>query len=362
MTKKKASKETTEIIESPSLLSFSRKLEVSDALMKSGKWSDRKDDSKWHSIKIYEKRNRGTKSYHGAEEKDKEKSNISYIDDATLPHDADTLKVTFTLKILGNLGEPSSCNNPDWEKEIQDKVDNYKTSDEFATLVERYAYNIANARFLWRNRVGAEDISVRVECLKEKKYYKFDELDLPLGEFLTDKAGDNFKGLADLIAEGLKGNGYKFIKVTAYSKLGCGQRVWPSQEMMIVETSKNNNSKTVEASENNKSKTLFQIEGCAAMHSEKIGNALRTVDTWYREEGKDKGEESPIAAEPYGSVIIKGIAHRKSGNDFYTLLDQWVKENKDKDKDEWFSSQKHYIVSVLIRGGVFNYKKGKSKQ
>jgi len=40
------------------------------------------------------------------------------------------------------------------------------------------------------------------------------------------------------------------------------------------------------------------------MHSQKIGNALRTIDTWY-EKSKESG---PIAIEAYGSVTPQGEA------------------------------------------------------
>ena len=58
------------------------------------------------------------------------------------------------------------------------------------------------------------------------------------------------------------------------------------------------------------------------MHSQKIDNALRTVDTWYPE----STELGPIAVEPYGSVTNRGKAYRqpKDKMDFYTLLDGWI--------------------------------------
>ena len=34
------------------------------------------------------------------------------VDVAALPFEADTLKLTFTLRVLGELATPSACNNP----------------------------------------------------------------------------------------------------------------------------------------------------------------------------------------------------------------------------------------------------------
>ena len=88
------------------------------------------------------------------------------------------------------------------------------------------------------------------------------------------------------------------------------------------------------------------MNGTAAIHSQKIGNALRTIDTWYP--GAD--ENGPIAVEPYGSVTTQGKAWRqpKAKMDFYTLLDGWIVDDKVPPVE-----QQHFVVATLIRGGVF---------
>jgi hypothetical protein len=64
----------------------------------------------------------------------------------------------------------------------------------------------------------------------------------------------------------------------------------------------------------------------AGIHSQKIGNALRTIDTWYPK-GRRVG---PIAVEPYGSVTTQGKAYRqpKDKQDFYNLLDNWIAQGQ----------------------------------
>lgn len=80
------------------------------------------------------------------------------------------------------------------------------------------------------------------------------------------------------------------------------------------------------------------------MHSQKIGNALRTIDTWYPDAG------NPIAVEPYGSVTSQGMACRQptKKSDFYSLLDDWMLKDKSPD-----SGNQHYVMAMFIRGGVF---------
>lgn len=314
----------------PSVLAFSRKLEVSDALMASGLWLDIDKIEKWQPIELHEKRNRATHSQYGAKDEDKPKPNLSWGDVATLPHDADTLRIKFTLKILGGLEKPTACNSPAFEAKVIQIVESYRNADQFKELATRYANNIVNGRFLWRNRVGAESINIRVK--NREHNWEFNAYDYKLDQFtLPTDSNRNFAELVSVIQKGLQGDGFEYFEITAFSKLEFGQPVFPSQEMVL------------NPPKGEKSKFLFQLNGCAAMHSEKIGNALRTIDTWYAEDDNARA----IAVEPYGSVTSRGEAHRISKNDFYTLLQKWL-------KDEMIPAiQQHYVIATLIRGGVF---------
>jgi CRISPR-associated protein Csy3 len=94
-----------------------------------------------------------------------------------------------------------------------------------------------------------------------------------------------------------------------------------------------------------KKKVLFQLDKCAAMHDVKIGNAIRTIDNWY------KNAKFPIAIEPYGSVTQMGQAYRKNKDDLYTLMLDWLNE-----KDNVSDEDKNFVVANFIRGGVFGGK------
>lgn len=317
-------------IELPSVLAFERKLEVSDALMYAGDWEKRSEDN-WHKVPITKRQNRSTISPEGTSEEDKTKPNpkASNSDDANLLQDTDTLRVSFSLRVIGNLGKPFSCNSPEFEKAITTKINEFKNSEGIAVLAKRYAYNIANARFLWRNRVGADEIEVKV-ISKGNQEWVFKSYEFSLRDF-TENEEKVFE-LASVIEEGLKANenNSSFINIEAYVKLGKGQHVFPSQEMNIGEDGK----------------VLFQLENCAAMHSVKIGNALRTIDNWH---GDADGE--PIATEPFGAVTHRGKAYRPSKNDLYSIIVKWVNDKEVSEED------KCYVVANLIRGGLFQKNK-----
>lgn len=344
-------KENNIALKTASVLAFERKLDPSDALFYAGNWNARAQSELWSPIGIYEKSVRGTisnrlktagKDIDAAKlDAEIEKANLQRVDVATLPPDADTLKVRFTLRILGGAGVPSACNNADYQKKLQTVVSGYIDKFGYQELARRYAYNLVNGRFLWRNRIGAETIEVHIRHLQNgisEKTWVFDAHDFSLRDLDNHEDNDaTLKMLTAVIDAGLSGKGYALLEITAFARMGNGQEVYPSQELILDKGSERGGQK---------SKTLYKVGNIAGIHSQKLGNAIRTIDTWY----PDEDELGPIAVEPYGSVTSRGKAYRQPRQklDFYTLLDTWVL--KDKIPEE---KQQHYVMAILIRGGVF---------
>lgn len=337
---------TTVALKTASVLAFERKLDPSDALFRAGNWADRNGSTGWQAVEVREKSVRGTISNRlkaGEQDPAKldakiESPNLQTVDVATLPSHADTLKVSFTLRVLGGAGTPSACNNADYQRKLLDTVKGYVDAQGFGVLAQRYAANLANGRFLWRNRVGAEQVEVRVTQLVEGRAattWSFDALAMSLRDLDTPPANSaDLKALATVLAEALAGTRHLLLEVTAFVRMGSGQEVFPSQELILDKGS------------SKKSKTLYSVNGIAGMHSQKLGNALRTIDTWYT----DAAEQGPIAVEPYGSVTTQGKAYRqpKEKEDFYSLLDGWLIKDKVP-----ATEQQHFVMATLIRGGVF---------
>ena len=330
-------------LKTASVLAFERKLDPSDAIFRAGRWEARDASASWAPVAIKPKSVRGTISNRlKAKDQDPakldaaiENPNLQTVDVAALPADADTLKVQFTLRVLAGAGTPSACNSAEYQAKLLQTVQGYVQQHGFAELANRYAANLANGRFLWRNRQGAEEVQVEVALLKDgkaEKTWSFEALALNLRAL--DAINPEVKALGAVIAEGLAGKRHVLLQVTAFVRAGAGQEVFPSQELILDKGS------------NGKSKTLYDVDGVAAMHSQKIGNAIRTIDTWY----EGAGELGPIAVEPYGSVTTQGKAYRqpKQKQDFYTLLDNWLLKDQVP-----VAEQQHFVMAVLIRGGVF---------
>ena len=329
------------------VLAFERKIDPSDALFSAGLWDERSNSTQWPSVFVKTKSVRGTASHRtktkGGTDATKqdmkfESPNPQTVDVAMLPADGDTLKVVFTLRVLPGAGVPSTCNSVEYQARLNEVVQSYARSPGLGELARRYAQNLINGRFLWRNRMGAEAVEVHVAHMvdgKAKESWTFDALKTSLRDFSNaGQEGGDMQPLAALIENGLSGQQHVLLQITAFVRVGAGQEVFPSQELIL------NKEKA------GKSKTLYEVNGIAGMHSQKLGNAIRTVDTWYPEAEAN----GPIAVEPYGSVTTQGKAYRqpKEKMDFYNLLDNWLLKNQVPALE-----QQHFVMAVLIRGGVF---------
>lgn len=322
-----------------SVLAFEKKLVPSDGYFYGTSWDNRAEQT---ALKLIEKSVRGTISNRlkpavaGDPMKlnaEVEKANLQKVDACSLGESQDTLKVSFSLKVLGGVEKPSACNNETFFKSYETVAKDYIQQYGFTELAKRYALNIANGRFLWRNRVGAEKVEVVVTA-NDQPLITFNAFEYSLHDF--DTVDSQVQALADQIAAALKGElPYLLLKIEAYALVGKAQEVYPSEELVL------------DKGKGDKSKILYQVNDVAAMHSQKVGNALRTIDTWYPE-FEDK--QMAIAIEPYGAVTNLGKAYRtpKEKKDFFTLFDKYALGEKLENAE-----QEHYVMAVLVRGGVF---------
>jgi CRISPR-associated protein Csy3 len=332
-----------------SVLAFEKKLVPSDGYMYGTSWENRETTT---ALQLIEKSVRGTISNRlpkkdlAAAQKDAmklnqkvENPNLQTVDVCALSTEQDTLKLHFTLKVLGGIQFPSACNNSLFKQSYTAAVKEYIEQKSFTELGRRYAMNLANARFLWRNRVGAENIEVQVKALNKnaEQSWIFDANTFNIRKF--EISNQDVISLGDRIASALASeDDFLMLEINCFAKVGKAQEVYPSEELVL------------DKGKGKKSKILYSVNDIAAMHSQKIGNALRSIDTWYPEFDNEETSAGPIAIEPYGAVTNLGKAYRtpKDKQDFYTFFDAFARGEKlDREEDE------HYVMAVLVRGGVF---------
>ncbi|CAM3149281.1 type I-F CRISPR-associated protein Csy3 [Moritella viscosa] len=328
-----------------SVLAFEKKLVPSDGYMYGTTWENK---TKLMPLSLIEKSVRGTISNRlkPAIQKDPaklnaevEKPNLQRVDACALAPEQDTLKLQFTLKVLGGVTQPSACNNALFKQSYTTAVTGYIADEGFKELGRRYALNIANAKFLWRNRVGSENIEVQVNALNKNasQSWVFDATEFSTRHFNNDNK--DVVSLGERIAAALASDDdFLMLEINCFVQVGKAQDVYPSEELVL------------DKGKGSKSKILYAVNDIAAMHSQKIGNALRSIDTWYPEFDDAEVTAGPIAIEPYGAVTNLGKAYRTPAakKDFYTFFDKFARGEKlERIEDE------HYVMAVLVRGGVF---------
>lgn len=324
----------------PSVLSYSRSLEPSDAFFSQKDSLSHTDTESGLSVVTRQIKTTMSNRQKAAIKNDVaklqaeiSKTNIQQTQTVYLDQDCDTLVVKTSIKVLPFLGEASSCNDSQFEEDVKAVVEDYANRTGFKELSQRYATNIANGRWLWRNRFNASKVMLTVKCVVDdsvEKELTFNAKELSLKEAVADVSGVD--ELADLIAKSLMGEIFLVVYCQAELLMGYGHQAFPSEEM--------NTDKDVP-------KTLYQVKGISAFHAAKVGNAIRSIDTWYCvEDGK---VALPISIEVYGSVSKISLAYRPptNGTDFYTIFDEWLLTSELPDIE-----QQHYVMAVLIRGGL----------
>jgi CRISPR-associated protein Csy3 len=356
----------------PSNLSFRRSIDVSDGLMRSVM-----PDGSLRPVVVEQVTVRGAmgNSTAGYDKKGKplegdalEKAqnpktpNIQSIDRATLDSGSDILDVSFSLAFHGGGQAPDACSKAEYRDALKSFLAEASRAGLYEELAARYLWNVVNGRVLWRNGYGvAAGVTLSVDGaervfnwgkLRERKVF-------PGVAALTAAYQGNggeaaIKALVADIAKALRGERDLVafdvsIRVRSYH----GAEVWPSQEF-VEESQKKRGGR--EISRVLASRTVA-LAGTSVrqgvMHSQKLGNAIRTVDEWH----DDKGFGA-IPVEAFGWVQGELAALRapaaKQGVDAYRALENVASiASGVAEGDKQARQDALYTLAIIIRGGVW---------
>lgn len=276
--------------------------------------------------------------------------NPQLTETAYLDAKANALIVKFGLRMIDLDSALFACAEANAElgklvrKSVVDFVARAKASEGLNEVSRRIARNVANGSFLWRNRVMAKSVSVAV--VSDETCLTFDALAVPLSAF-SDYSDDERK-LAAIIADGLRGNPYASMAITARVDFGVRGviEVYPSQAY-------------IEGKPAGVARILYKLPhhvltepdvtahqvvmGQAALRDQKMSNRLRTIDTWYNDfsvVGK------PLPIEPNGaSLDLLGFFRegKTTAVSMFSRLNQ-IDPN---------SPEGMFCIGSMIRGGVY---------
>ena len=291
------------------------------------------------------------------------KSNPQVVEAASVPLGCHELTLEFTLWIAPRSKQPGACDDATVADAYQRLVKMYAERDGFLVLAGLYAWNIANARFAWRNRWLTDESTVEIEFDGER--LAFDpariELDSPprtstdarsvLCRAVQPGAEAKVDAFIEQFRKGLERE-RSFFRVAWRAQVQEAQEVFPSQEYLRDELRDKSASRVY-------AKSPRQHDGRqvnqAAMHSQKIGAALRHIDIWHGDQ-----DYGAIAINPYGGVqeTSKVLRDKSSGKSFYALrsdADLFGRIAAAHGPDD-LPGDAHFVVANLVRGGVFGQK------
>lgn len=333
----------------PGVMSIQRTVVTSDAVM-----SNVFDNGKATTpVAVVRHGIRGTQNLNNGH-KDGEVSNIQETDTAKLDPQAKAMAVDFEIRFVDISQGLTACAPS--KSQTRDEIQNYrKTLDSFIEkakqsqgleeVANRYARNIANARWLWRNRVNAENISVTVSLVGTNNSLIFNAFETPLNEFNNYSANEKILGKA--ILDGMTGNKLCAIKVSAVVDFGVkgAVEVYPSQNYLSDKPKGFARSLYKHNVRHQMNKSDMNVVGEAAIRDQKILNALRTFDTWYAEYDE---RQLPIAIEPNGASLDaqQFFRNNKESSAFDLFL---TFEKLDPNTNEGM-----FCLACIIRGGVYS--------
>lgn len=324
----------------PGVLSFQRGLMVSD-----GRMLNVMPDGKTSPVNVVRHKILGTQNV--SKDGKRDPRNPQTTESALLCPDADALQVHFSLRPLSLRSALHSCSGNE-QVAVRNSVKGFlerARGEAIEMLALRYSRTALNGRWLWRNRVCAAAVQTTAH-VKGKEVAKVDSLSLPLNQFQDFTSAE--RDLAQLLVNGFRAEAMDGIDIQA--RVNFGMRgpfeVFPSQN--YIENKPDGFARplykiggTLPYSSKDNVDTL--IVGHAGLRDQKIGNALRTIDTWYPSYSDVK---QALPVEPAGASLDLMDFLRDGPHTAFKLFCRLNELDPASDEGQ-------FALACMIRGGVY---------
>jgi CRISPR-associated protein Csy3 len=338
------------------MLAFARSVQITEGLLHATRSAE---PELLTPIEVREKGVRGQ----SAEDKAKNPglSNPQSVEHAIVPQGHDGVRLTFSARFMPFSLSPQSCNNTDVVAAYERLTTAYRAAGGYRSLAALYLWNIANARFAWRNRFQSDAMSVTVESADAGRIlFNPDLLDLEVPATFDQLVSASAEGDADGvealivgIAHGLANEDHEAftVRVAWDAAMEPGQEVFPSQEYVREALADKQLSRVLAKLPTlHRGRELMQ----GSVHSQKIGAALRHIDVWHGSET----HPFPVAVNPYAGVQETGAVLRdpRSKRSFYDLrakAETLIGSVEAAQTADQIPGDAHFVIANLVRGGVF---------
>lgn len=334
-------------IKPASMLSYARSINIADGFMFA---ASSQGDKPSTPILISSRSLRTTFSNHSetkkaTDQKALSRSNIQSIEVATIPEGYDTLVVTTSVSFQGQALAPYACNDQEVTEHLSRFAQLYSEKGGFKVLAELYVKNLASGSWMWRNKQNAGNC-----CTVTLTEGGVDYVAETLSGDTRYVEGD-FEQLINRVAKALSRHdsdpeGFVRLCIRGSIKTHEGSEVFPSQ--IFPDNGKAGRFLSFTKTRAN--------EKQAIIHQQKIGNAIRTIDTWYN--GED-GASYALPVEPFGIDRKAAAAWRVDNKtDFYSLMTKdtlrFIDTLEDINSPADIHGNIHFMAACLVRGGVYS--------
>lgn len=341
-----------------SVISVMRGINVTDAPMSS--WLP---NQQAQAITVIRHGIRGTQNVMSS----KDVSNPQTTETAKTSADAIGMQIQFSLQTTPIRRLVVACDQPEERQKIDAFLLKAESSEELMELCRRYARRIMTGSFFWRNLTLAQELEITASCegqsvsvqgvqsfdLAARGFNDYAEAEITLAQWLQR----SFTTTDHL------GNGIQITAKLKFSHPGA-MEVYPSQVYVsdkpkgfarpLYKLDPISPEELVRMRRDDDARTLVDSipTGKAALRDQKIGNAIRTIDTWYAD-----GDVPPIAIEPNGASLSSNTFYRdfKSGRSFFDIrprLAELTADMKEQGSGTQPSPEAMFMLAVFIRGGV----------
>lgn len=288
-------------------------------------------------------------------------SNIQVMETAKLDPEATGLFVRFEMMFLDLETLLDSCASGDkdrksavqTQRKMREMINVFlkraKGSQGLLEVARRYARNVANGRWLWRNRTIASDVRIMVQKRnpdgESHPLAAFDACHVPLNEFGNYTQDE--ENLAQEILKQMKGesNHGLLVEANLTLRMAGSMEVYPSQNYVGKKKSDKGESTRFlyKLGHPQEESGGICVVGKAALRDQKIFNAIRTIDTWY----PDYAENGfPIPVEPLGASLSQQEFYRKGEHSSFEIVKRLGQVDPD-------SEEGMFAIAVIERGGVY---------
>lgn len=334
----------------PGTLAFQRGFVISDALFYN------LTGERESPLYVFRHGIRGTQNVtpgSSSKKENRDVANVQVTDSAKKSHDADAVLVRFSVRFLpieNTFYAASSKDKDGLSAYRQSLIDFFKRAKTENTGLDevsrRFARNILNGRWLWRNRLIACGVGITVKLgTGEIVVEGVDALGTSITDF--DNYSQEEIKIGEHIANELRGESTQPLTVEARIDFGIPgeHEVFCSQNYLGAQTEKGfARSLYYVNAENTFLGVGVKTLGQAAFRDQKVSNAIRTIDTWYPDY---KIIGRPIPVEPAGANLADDCFYREKEDTAFAI----IKRLNEVDVN---SPDGMFMIASLIRGGVYS--------